>query len=509
MAKFISHDGVDNQGVRAEVMVQTGTGRIKEIAPRGKQAEDGTYRNVEVVFDPDNPHLKRKVYALLDTTSKDLWEYVQAAQADQRDIAYRIESQRKRNVDRTKKFDDLEHAEEVVRVLAAIDTVFSHEAKTNPKEDPTGDNPSALDQDITPAVSAPAASASASAVSASSSLAALAAARSAGLPAVTVDTLAAFALAAGATIDQVQSAGLDGEVPVSTPSAVTGRLAASEEKPWMAYNSDGRVNAGSYMVAHAATAERFSLDHLIGVYSEGKKSNVDVSSEMIAQAASIALVLLEVADAVQANTVGRTDRQKNSYNRALSLVLDAVEKRYSVPVGGNNEAQQTWRDAVIAEASERLYGVLEVAQGRVPLSEAERAAKQQVQNSSPVASVTAPTAKAVSGEDLIAQEFGASVVTAPAHAIPSGFVPAEIQPDAGAPDFVEPAQDLVERVRALCIAADVAKDAKAVSDWLERTVGVRTTRRIHAPVLQAFLDYYEAAGPDVVRAEVLGSGTAA
>lgn len=494
MAKFISHDGIDNHGVRAEVMVQTGTGRIKEIAPRGKQAEDGSYRNYEVVFDPDNPHLKRKVYALLDTTAKELWDYVQAAQADQRDISYRIESQRKRNVDRTKKFDDLEHAEEVVRVLAAIDTVFSHEAKTNPKEDPTGDNPSALEQNIPTALTtSPSPTGDLKTI-----LLGLAAARAAGLPATTVDTLAGLALAAGASIDEVLGAGLEGEGITRTPQAVNSRVAASEEKPWMAYNSDGRVNAGSYMVAHAATAERFALDHLIAVYSEGKKSNVDVSSEMIAQAASIALVLLELADEVQVRTVGRIDRQKNSYNRSLSLVLDGVEKRYPAPVGGNNEAQQSWREQVVSEAAERLYGVLEVAQGRLPLSEAER------QTTTAAAPAKAPNRG--SAEELLTAELGARIENSvPANAVifSEGSIPA------GEEGFIEPGKDLIERVRALCVEADVAGDAKAVSDWLERTTGARTTRRIHAPVLEAFLTHYEQAGPQVVRAEVLGASSAA
>jgi hypothetical protein len=507
MAKFLSHDGIDAQGVRAEVMVQTGTGRIKEIVGRGKAAEDGSFRNVEVVFDPDNPHLKRKVYALLDTTAKELWEFVQAAQGDQRDIAYRIESQRKRAVDRTKKFDDLIHTEEVVRVLAALDGVFSHEAKTNPKEDPSSENPSALDQDI-PAAGAAAAQPFASAGDPVSLIAALAVARQGGLPATTVDTLAALALAAGAKLDAVLAAGFDNEATF-TPAAVNGRVAASEEKPWMAYNSDGRVNAGSYMVAHAATAERFSLDHLIKVYSEGKKTAVDVSEAMISQAASIALVLLETADDVQVTATGRADRQKNSYNRGLSLVLDAVEKRYPVPVGGNDEAQATWRASVTAEASERLYGVLEVAQGRLPLPEAERAAAAAatpvvsapvaVPAAAPVApaAVTA-SAPAASGADLLAAQLGATVVT-------TGFTAGAAFPGADDAGFLEPGSDLVERVRALCIAADVATDAKLISNWLERALGVRATRKVHAPVLASFLEFYEGAGPDVVRAEVLGT----
>lgn len=522
MAKFLSFDGIDAQGVRAEVMVQTGTGRIKEFVGRGKANEDGTYRNMEVVFEPDNPLLKRKVYALLDTTAKELWEYVQAAQADQRDIAYRIESQRKRGIDRTKAFNDLVHTEEVVRVLAAIDTVFSHEAKTNPKEDPSGENPSALDQDIAPAA-APVAHAAANTTTSADPkalLAALAAARQAELAPVTIDTLLALALAAGVKIEDALAAGLENKGTSVPAMASVGRMAAMEEKPWMAYNSDGRINAGSYMVAHAATAERFSLDHLITVYSEGKKTPVDVSDEMIAQAASVALVLLEMSDDVQvkATQQGRPDRQKNSYNRALSLVLDAVEKRYTFPIGGNGEARQTWRDSVVSEASERLYGVLEVAQGRLPKPEAERnvapAAAPAAPVQVPAAPVAAPadapaeaaakpaaakkTAAAKQGEAAVADLLGAAPVAASGSFAPGQFPMVD---EAG---FVAPDDALIGRLRDLCTAAGVAGQMTEVSDWLERSLGVRATRKVHAPVLEAFIAHYEKAGVDQVRTEVVG-----
>ena len=84
MAKFTSHDGMDRNGIRAEVNVMTGTGRVKEILRNGEA------KNVEIVFDPDNLQLKRKVSGFLDTSSTELWEYVQAAQKDQRDIAFEI-----------------------------------------------------------------------------------------------------------------------------------------------------------------------------------------------------------------------------------------------------------------------------------------------------------------------------------------------------------------------------------------------------------------------------------
>lgn len=507
MAKFLSHDGVDAQGVRAEVMVQTGTGKIKELVGRGKQNEDGTYRNMEVVFEPDNPHLKRKVYALLDTTGKELWDYVQTAHKDQRDISYRIESQRKRGIDRTKKFDDLVHTEEAVRILAAIDNVFSHEAKTNPKEDPTGENPSALDQDIN-VLKRQSNSNGNSGFSPEDVLQALTTARKTGLPSSIVDSLIALALTAGVDIQEAMSAGLEVEGLQTPPAAPQSQYVAVEEKPWMAYNSDGRINAGSYMVAHAASAEQFALDHLITVYSEGKKTNVDVSDTMIAQAASIALVILEAADEVQSKVTGsRADRQKNSYNRALALVYDAVGKRYPVPVGGNSEAQEEWRNSVISEAAERLYGVMEVAHGRVPKPESERGAAPAVETptvekKTEEPSVASEPAVTVKTEDKVAEAFNATVVDTVELAKP-GFKAEKIVPADDA-EFIAPNDELVNRVRNICVEAEVTSNPTAISDWLEKTVGVRATRKVHAPVLEAFVEYYEAAGSDQVRKEVFG-----
>ena len=514
MAKFLSHDGVDANGIRAEVMVQTGTGRIKELVGRGKPAEDGSFRNMEVVFEPDNPHLKRKVYALLDTTAKELWDYVQAAHKDQRDIAYRIESQRKRGIDRTKKFDDLVHTEEAVRILAAIDTVLSHEAKTNPKEDPSGEKPSALDQDVQ-ALTRQHSGGAGGGIDAVNVIEALKTARKNALPASIVDALTALALTAGVDIQEAMTAGLENPEATVAPSEVN-RYVAIEEKPWMPFNSDGRANVGSYMVAHAASAEQFALDHLITVYSEGKKTNVDVSDTMIAQAASIALVILEAADEVQAKaTEARADRQKNSYNRALALVFDAVAKRYPVPVGGNHEAQEEWRTAVITEAAERLYGVIEVAQGRLPKPEAERGTTPVVEvaeKSAPAVETPAETvaekpaaAKAKKAEETIVEAFDAKVIETAetSTAAPASFKAETIIPS-DSPEFITPTDELVNRVRTICTNADATSNPTAVSDWLERCLGARATRKVHAPTLEAFVTFYEAAGPAQVRKEILG-----
>lgn len=536
MAKFLSYDGVDKQGVRAEVMVQTGTGRIKEIVGRGSPKADGSYRNMEVVFDPDNPKLQRKVYALLDTTASELWAYVQDAHATQKDISYRIESQRRRTVDRNLKFEDLVHAEQVVRVLASIDDVYSHEAKTSPNEDPESDAPSALAQEIsgaTAAIAGETAQTTGSLVSASALLDSLAEARKLNLASTIIDTLVANAVSAGASLSDALSAGIGNDDDARERKISVARGYAVEEKPWTAYNSDGRVNPGSYAVAHAATAERFSLDHLVMLYSEGKKSKVSVSDEMIAQASSLAIEILECADTVQRHIVGRIDRQKNSYNRALSLILESIEKRHYAPIGGNSEAVSEWKETIETEAKERFIGVLYVTEGIKPTVEhltgwvpgqsvaaSVPASKSSASNATEEAdsfSAPAPTEPSVaeqvssdteaaaskpaqvSSESLLATSLGATEVSEN---------PAGIYPAYGEPGYQEPSKEVIEALRDICVNAEVVDNPKAISDWLEGHLGVRSARKAHHEAVQNLVKTFQAIEPAVLKQSILSGNIA-
>lgn len=493
MAKFLSHDGKDNNGIRAEVNVMTGTGRIKQITKK----EDS--RNAEIEFDPDNPNLKRKVAGFLDTTSIELWEYVQAAHKDQRTIEYRIESQRRRKVDRATPFADLTPTDDITRILAAVDGIRSSEAVTNPAEDPTDGRVPAREEDR--AINNPVSGAS---VNPAQVLAALARARKEGLSEIVIDTLIAQALAIGADFDEVVSAGFSNEEESDEAPTVRGRVAAQEEKPWTVFNSDGRLNLGSYMVTHATTAEQFALDHLLGLYSQGKKSNVDVSDQMIAQAASLAFELLNITDEVQTSgTKAKANRQKNSYGRALSLVLDAVGKRYSAPLGEKDKDELTkWHNQVVGEASERLYGVSEVAQGRIPMSMEERASNQPLTPKN--------TASEVEPAVIVEPEAitPSSRVASAAEALGAKVVPAKVAVET--PETIVKESELtpaspeqIARLKAICERAGVMAHSSKISDWLEKTLGVRIARQADAFVLEEWLAKYEVLAAEVIFKEVV------
>ena len=190
--------------------------------------------------------------------------------------------------------------------------------------------------------------------------------------------------------------------------------------------------------------------------------------------------------------------------------------RYPVPLGGNDQERNEWRDKIVAEAAERLYGVMEVAQGRLPLPEAERNAPSEKheaaqQETKPVPAATAKeepkeeVAQQASGIDLVAEALGGSIVEEAKPAVKVSFAKPAKFPTSDELGFIAPDDALVNRVRALCEKAGVMTETTAISNWLERALGVRVTRRIHAPVLEEFLNHYEALPAEEVRAEVLSS----
>lgn len=501
MAKFLSHDGQDKNGVRAEVMVQTGTGKIKNITNRGKASDDGSYRNVEVEFTPDNPKLQHKVYALLDTTATELWNYIQEAHSANKDISYRIESQRRRAVARDIKFEDLKHSEQVVRVLAAIDNIFSHEAKTTPAEDPDSEAPSALHNNTADSIN------SRSKNSGVLPLDAIKSARQAHMPASIVDALIAAAILQGEKPEEAIAVGLEGtDANKIDNTTIRGNSRAVEEKPWNEYNTDGRTNPGSYAVAHAATTERFALEHLIKLYSEGKKTNVTVNEDMISQSASIAIELLEIADDVQLDIVGRKDRQKNSYNRALSLVLDAIEKRHNVPIGGDAQVQSEWRGLVLLEATERFKGVLYISEGVTPT--AEDIIVSTKDNEEKTSEQPEVTQKNDVGTDVLESSFNATELPTDNEKSQT-FTPSVKHPLEGEKSFTPPSAETIERLRIMCAEADVLDSPKLISDWLENNLGVRSARKAHYALVDEFLEFFDTYPSEKLHEIILQGSTSA
>ena len=520
---FIAFDGADKTGVRAEVKVELGTGTIKEILIReGK-------KNAEIVFKPDNPQLIRKVGAYIDTEKcSELYAYIQKAYAEGSTVAYRIESQRKAKVDRSKTLEELKATAttDIVRILARIDNVRSPEAVTNPNEDPQEGRVDAGDAPVVVNTLHSTNASQSFAVDKDAILSKLAEVRQEGYPESIIDILIAQALIAGATLTETNSAGFSGELDLElTTNSRNTRVAALEEKPWNAHNSDGRPNAGSYMVTHAATAEQFALDHLIYVYSQTgskpSKTPIQVTEDMIAQAASSGLQILKMADEVQISiTSNRPNRQKNSYGRALNLVMDAISKRFHIPVGGNEQARAEWQKDVITESSERLYGVMEIAHDRLPLSLEERAsagatsqntkAPEPTEATKPEPAKTIVDSKVALDKTLEADPrfevlspklenpqsvsttvanaaamLGGKVVSPKATETPLGS--STTFPKKGDAGFAESSPEQIQRLREICGRAGLIGNNHAIVAWMQKNTGEKVAKEIHGQALEQWL----------------------
>lgn len=150
---FISHDGPDENGIRAEVRVVTGYGNIKNIEP----SANGKASNV--VFSVDNTRFDLKGWAPEDS---DVMKKVHEAHDNNEPIHFRIETRRKDHVDRSLPMDtvapkkDMNAARDnIFKSLAAVkledddEWTISKHALTRLEEDPrTSGAHSAYDHSI-------------------------------------------------------------------------------------------------------------------------------------------------------------------------------------------------------------------------------------------------------------------------------------------------------------------------------------------------------------------------
>lgn len=138
-APFISHDGPDSDGVRAEVKVTLGFAIPKSIEPsdKGKAAK--------VVFPVDNTKWPSAGWVPVDSN---VMEVVQEAHDNETPLYFRIETIRKDHVDRTEPIADLTKGSDAAREnahksLAAVkredddEWTISKRAMTRLEEDPS------------------------------------------------------------------------------------------------------------------------------------------------------------------------------------------------------------------------------------------------------------------------------------------------------------------------------------------------------------------------------------
>lgn len=132
---FISKDGVDGDGVRAEVSVVIGYGDIESIVPSsGGKTNNVDFAVANTIYNPSGYSRDPKILEVLEK-----------AQETKEPIHFRIESRRKPEIDRKRPYSDLDtnRGKENFRSLAGVrlegdsEWVISDDAVTRMDEDPT------------------------------------------------------------------------------------------------------------------------------------------------------------------------------------------------------------------------------------------------------------------------------------------------------------------------------------------------------------------------------------
>ncbi len=487
MKPFISRDGADANGVRAEVHVQVGQATIQKI----EDLEEATKRNVQVVCTSTHDAVRKPIKGWLQRTDPLLAEVIKAKETGAV-INYRVESQRKGHVDRALPIGPLRATTDLARencimIFAGMNGMLSQEAVTNPAEDPAdGGRVPATGQQATPPARS-SASAGAGTLSKDAALAALTAARQHDLPEGVVHAAMAQALAAGITPQEVMNAG----VQTAQQRPVEVRTAYATENPgYKAHNSDGRINLGSHAVAAVLGIERFATKLII---AEHEKAEVEVDHAAIAtQAAGLTEVLLELADAVQVRAYGggRVDRLAASHTRARSLVFETIETFCPAPFGADSDdpdaagkpSVEEWKEDVIARAAEKFRHYADLAMSKSAVEVPAAQAPAQPEQTQPT-TAPEPAAAAAPAEPASAPQPTqlAAVATSP-----------EQRPlNDQHPGFTAPSEDLIRSFANLAAAAGFAPDPSGpIPAYLQAKFGVGVVRRVDGVALQQLMDWY-------------------
>jgi hypothetical protein len=296
-SKFVSHDGPDAQGVRAEVYVQKGTGMILSIKP------GATNVTAQVAVKNENPKVKFPLMGWVPVNDP-IYPLIQEAFDAQTPIEYRFESQRKNSEPRDTPITELRETMDKARehttpIFAGINGQLSSEAVTNPAEDPApGGRIRAVDTPTPAPAAAPA--------------------------------------PAAQPAQQYQNQNPQGNGYVA------------EEPPFKEFNSDGSINYGSYAIQAAVGAESLVRRLL---------ADRDASAETVAH---YAIVLLAIADKVQSYATNKKpSRMSGSHTRVRGIVYDTVENFFPIPE--NHEQDLDWVAKVGTLSRERFAVIERVA----------------------------------------------------------------------------------------------------------------------------------------------------
>lgn len=355
--QFVSLDGEDEKGIRAEVEVQVNKGTIHSI---DEKLDKGT---ADVKFSVGN--LKFPIHGWIRTDDEVYQEVIRAKETGE-EVTFRIEAQRKDNVDRSIPIKelrtDLSAARDNTKVLlVAVNDKYTSEAVTNPNEDVTlsrGRYPAGNSTASKPSTG----SSTNVSIDKEAILSRLKeAATDTRIRQPLLDNLASQAYLAGVPMEEIVDALYSADKRDNTQPSDTPRPGVASEAPsWKEYNSDGRLNLGSYLVAGALGVESLAykqVHRIEGLNAPNKDETVTYFTNLI----------FAICDRIQVAGYGseaRVDRAANSHIRARGVVYDVIEKMYPLPISlsatgsivveGGNETVNSWITSVGKESKERF-----------------------------------------------------------------------------------------------------------------------------------------------------------
>lgn len=525
--EFISHDGADNNGIRAEVVVVKGRGKVTDVVLGNKD------RSVQVSFMEEN--LKNPIKGWANVGTPIHAEVLRAKETGE-DVNYRIEIQRKSFIPRDMPMDEvrpkgdmLTANKNAIRILASVNDVVSDEAVTHPSEDA----PSTYGRHkATGAENRPTNNGGAS---------------------VSTETLIAGlkSLASSGATPEVQAAALGvaitlGVSPTDAFNAVSSEEGAGERppvrtsfsgegKPWEWYNTDGRENLGHARFSAGSGAEHFVRQQLVnmGVDNDALHDGVVYFTNII----------LSIADRVQEKIYGegyRPDRASASHARIRGIIYDTVEFYRPLPVNlpegaDANSVIKEWIAEVGNQVFERFQIVVESSNAPTnfsrPLPEGIYGVQTvNVQPKTEEAPVKAPEApvkaekvqpkpdiqqvEEVVKEAPVASEEVLEEVVTPVEETTEDigelaiFEPIDVDslPDEEKAELAS--EETVTYFRQLIEEAGIPdSDLKLVANLLRKTFGKNYSKAQQLPesVLTDFIDFYAGAGEENLRKVIQNS----
>lgn len=350
MESFTTLDGTDSNNVRAEVYVQKGTGIISGIKknPRG---------TADISLKVGN--LKYPIHGWVNIDS-DIYLEAEKAYKDKKEVSFRIEFQRKNNVDRLTPIAELREnmdsaKNNIITIMAEINNVKSTEAITNPVEDPPAQTKGRVKATGNEPAPKPAVNMT---FNASGALNKIQEIVSKGIFSNDIIAgLAASALAQGADISEVAEALNTGvRTDFSKPSNEKKAGFSVEAPSWVAYNSDGRLNLGHSSIQAVASMELFLHQHLKEHHLTDEQLNDYVKF--------FTKKLLNIADKIQSAVYGagfRADRSASSYVKIRAIIFNTIETLYPLPQTPlTGETVEEWVKQVGKMSYQRFKNIIEI-----------------------------------------------------------------------------------------------------------------------------------------------------